>query len=123
LHEFVAVAAAFEFSGFDAAGAIGDLATGDLSQQRATEGLAAAAVVRIRLYASSVVHDSRRTMAGDLQRTCAKFSDCLIARRSSSEFQRKPYHSAMSAREYGSASSSVVTTVQTWVRRPGAVTQ
>ena len=34
LHEFVAVASAFEDAGFDAAGAVGDFALGDLGEQR-----------------------------------------------------------------------------------------
>ena len=33
LHELIAVAAAFEKAGFDAAGAVGHLALGDLGQQ------------------------------------------------------------------------------------------
>lgn len=60
--------------------------------------------MRIRLYASNVVHSSLRTISGDLQRTWARFSDCLIERRSSSEFQRNPYNSAMSSLVYNVAS-------------------
>ena len=33
LHEFIAVSAAFEFSGFDAAGSVGDFAIGDLFEE------------------------------------------------------------------------------------------
>ena len=36
LHELVAVAAAFEDAGFDAAGTVGDLAFGNLGKQRET---------------------------------------------------------------------------------------
>ena len=38
LHEFIAVSAAFEFSGFDAAGAVGDFAMGDLLEEQSAAG-------------------------------------------------------------------------------------
>ena len=47
MHEFVAVAASFEDAGFEAAGAVGDLAFGDLGEQAQAELQVVLRLVRV----------------------------------------------------------------------------